>query len=191
MSEASPEQLNKFVKTVDDFLKMRENVLAKRAQVYSSNDPELIRDFDNFASASTTLKNTIENTTGAWNAAKQAYAATTDTSSMYIGDAVDWLREVFTDYDADGGLTGLGIVQLPAAVWVAGIISAAAILWRTGKALVVRIDAATISRAENIPYSEALKKSENINSVSIFGGASIPMLIALGAGVYWLWVNRK
>ena len=188
MSEPSREQVNQFVKTVDDFLTMRANVLSKRAQVYASNDPALINDFESFESASTTLKNTIENTTGAWAAAKSAYKAATDTSSTYIGDAVDWFREVFSDYDADGGL---GLVQLPAAVWIAGIISAAAILWRSGKALLVRIDAVSIARAENIPYSEALTKSERINSVSIFGGASLPMLIALGAGIYWLWVNRK
>ncbi len=190
MTVANQEQMRSFVKIVDDFYGVRSTLQKKQAAVYASGDANLIADYNSFMSKSNALNMTIENTVGAWNAAKNAWSKVTDISSTYIGDAVDWFREVFSDYNADG-MSAFGAIQLPAAAWVAGISASAFLLWRTGKTLVTRIDAVSIAAAENIPYDQALIKADHVNRFKIFSPEMAPLIIGALAAGYFLWWRKK
>lgn len=186
MAEPTKTELNKFVQTVDDFLAMKNKVASRRAEVYATNDPELISDYESFVSKADILQSTIESTVGAWNAAKAEYAKITDTTSTAIGDAIDEIRSWF-GYDPAPGIGFLGIIQLPAAAWIAGIIAAAALLWRMGNSLMTRIDAATIARRENIPYSEALTKAADANRFKLVSKDTVTIIAGAALLAWYLW----
>ena len=199
MPAASTEQLRELVKIVDDFLTVRSDVLSRQAEVYASGDPELIADFESFMGRSNALKASIEKTVGAWNAAKMAWGNITDKTSAAIGDAIDWFRETFTDYEAAPGigsyhnasLAAFGAIQVPAAAWVAGISASAFLLWRMGKGLMTRIDAIKISRERNIPYDQALIQADKVGGMKLFTVEMAPLYIGALAAAYFLWFRNK
>ena len=182
---ADKTELNRFVREVDSFMHRYADFASPetRAAVVATNDPKLIADYEATRNHAASLKSGIEATTGAWNSAKAFYAAQIGNTSMIIGDAIDEIRSWF-GYKPAGGL---GALQLPAAVWVAGIIAACVTLNRAMDAVIIRLDAARIVRNTGVPYSDAYKQATDAHrSSGLFGGATVP-LIGLGlAALFFL-----
>lgn len=188
--QATEQEMNRFVRVVDEFManyaKLTDPKL--RSDVYASRNSALIADYEQASQQAGALKTTIEATTGAWNAAKRAYANVTDETSMIIGDAVDEIRSWF-GYKPMGGL---GAIQLPAAAWIAGIVSAAYLLNKTMTQIFVQVETARMLRADpTLTREQALTRATNAMKSSFFGQATVPLLIAAGLAVYLLFGRKR
>jgi len=238
MSQANPQQINEFVKVVDEFMRNNKKLNAPkfRADVMASGNPELIANYNSAVSKSNALKVTIEKTTGAWAKAKAAYQDAISTTSTVIGDAIDEIRSWF-GYKPAGDLSGLRPPAFPniqsdgqsrgydyqafgteiksisdpragvyihsplgalpaaalAAVWVTGIISAAAVLNSAMHKIFVSVEATRIQKANpNLPRSQALKQATDaVDTGGIFGRLGIEQLAAVGAIAALVWFLRK
>lgn len=196
MSNASPQQINEFVREVDAFMLNYSRLSAPdtRVAVYASGNAALIADYESQLSKSASLKSAIETTVGAWNAAKTAYAKITDSTSMVIGDAIDEIRSWF-GYNP-GGVMGLGLLQLPAAalsaVWIGGIVAAAYLLNQSAKKLFVSIEATRLQRD-----NPALSREQALNvagaaiaSQGFLASFRLPLLAA-GLLAAWLLLGKR
>ncbi len=103
--QANPQEMNRFVKSVDEFFANYEKLTtpAMRNQVSLSGQPELIADYQAAVSRGATLSQTIQGTVGAWTVAKSAWATVTGATSTMIGDAIDEIRSWF-GYEPAGGV---------------------------------------------------------------------------------------
>ena len=136
--QATQTELNKFVKVVDEFKAKYARLIspATKSQVYASGDQTLINEYESAVSRGGSLNNSINALVGAWGAFKRGYGAVTDVTSTVIGDAIDTVRGWF-GYDAApgiGGMGSLGLIQIPAAVAIAGIVGAFILLLMSMKA---------------------------------------------------------
>lgn len=186
-AQASPEQLNRFVEVVDEFMHKYDRLIAPdtRAQVYATRDPRLIGDYETAVRRGGLLKRNIEAVTGAWKAAKDFYAEATQQTSIWIGDAIDEVRSWF-GYKP-GGVGGLGVVQIPAAVWVAGTIAAAVVLIKSINKVFVLLEASELQRENpGMPRAVALSRASDALDPGFFAGLRGPLLIAAAAAGYWL-----
>jgi len=198
-NQASQTELNKFVKIVDEFkAKFAKLTLPQtRAQVYASGNTKMISDYETAVSRGNALNSTINAMVGAWSAFKRGYKKVTDTTSTVIGDAVDEIRSWFGYEPAGGigGLNGLGAIQLaalPAAVAVAGVISAALILNSLMDKIFVSIEANRIQKDNpNISRGAALKQAEAGLPSLLPGGISLPMIAAGALAIYFLMGSKK
>lgn len=182
---ASSAELNKFVQTVDEFMRKYAVLVspATRAAVYATQNPTLIADYETAVSRGRLLRANIEAVTGAWVAARKIYAAAIDQSSMWIGDAIDEVRSWF-GY-RPGGMNGLGALQIPAAVWVVGTIAAAAVLISTMNKIFVVLEASKIQRENpGMTREQALSQANDAFGLSLFGGMKWPAIIGLGVLAY-------
>lgn len=198
MPEATSGELNRFVLVVDKFLQRYAtlNNPATRERVYASNDPTLISDYETAVSRGGMLKTAIEKTVGAWQTAKAAWGSITDTTSTYIGDAVDEIRSWFGykpvgNYDGRyqglGALSALGVIQIPAAAWVAGIIATALLLTKAIDEILVRVEASRIQRETGVSRNQAMTTAKDIYSKSLFGDIiDWKVLIVLGLATYFI-----
>lgn len=200
MPEATSGELNRFVLVVDKFLQRYAtlNNPATRERVYASNDQKLISDYETAVSRGGMLKTAIEKTVGAWQTAKTAWGSITDTTSTYIGDAVDEIRSWF-GYKPMGslhdgrfsecitGLSGLGVIQVPAAAWVAGIIATALLLTKAIDEILVRVEASRIQRETGVSRNQAMTTAKDIYSRSLFGDIiDWKVLVVLGLATYYI-----
>lgn len=201
--QASKTQLNKFVEVVDkfmrDYARLKSDAVAK--QVYATNNPALIADYENTVVRGGQIRGSIIAVTGAWDAAKRQYAKVTGVTSMAIGDAIDEIRSWF-GYDAAGGIGnyhggGLGAFQIPAAAlgaaWIAGILAAIAAFYGMYNKLMITLEASRIQKENpDIPRAAALEQAkQGLESDGLFGsGMSLGMFGALAVGAYFL-LNRK
>lgn len=206
MTEATQVEVNRFVKEVDEFVANlnRFDTSAMRANVYATNDTVLIDKYETTLNQANILHSTIEATTGAWDAARRAYTSLTDRTSMAIGDAVDEIRSWFGysvtgDLDAysvspisGGNLGAFAAIQLPAAAWIAGIISAAYLLNQAMKRLMLQIDASRLQRANpTLSYDAAITRAKFASAgPGLFGAATLPLVIAGGLAL-WLFFGQK
>lgn len=199
MAEPTKAEVNRFVQVVDDFMREYDKLRSPetQAKVYGSGDSQLVADYETAINRGGALKGTILQTTGAWKNAKAAYQDAIDQSSMAIGDAIDWFREKYFGYDPAGGmgcancpqgLHGLGALQLPAAAWIAGIVSAAYVLLRSFRALAIRIDAAALQRQNpNLSRDAAIKRASDAHgSGGLFSINTMPLLLGGLAALYFL-----
>lgn len=212
MAEATPQEMNRFVKEVDSFMANYSKLTSAdtRTKVAVSNNPALLNDYNSAVSQARILKSTIEGTVGAWNTAKAGWRAITDITSTVIGDAIDEIRSWFgykpmgnlSAYDISpisGGSLGnyslgsLGIVQLPAAVWIAGIVSAAFLLNQAMHKIFVSLEASSIMRANpTISRAQALTAaSQAVKTMSFFGGATVPLIIAAGLAAFLILGKKR
>lgn len=197
-TEATQAELNKFVKVVDEFKANYARLLlpATRSEVYATQNPAIISDYQKAVSRGGALNSTINTTVGAWNAFKRGYGAVTDVTSTVIGDAIDTVRGWF-GYDAAPGvghyaLGALGIVQIPAAIAVTGIIAAAVILNSLMSKIFVTIEANKIQRENpDISRANALVQAER-GLPSILPGGLTPIMLGVGAlAVYLIFMQKK
>ena len=160
----------------------------------------MIRDYDNAVSRGNALSATINATVGAWNAFKRGYGKITGVTSTVIGDAIDEIRSWF-GYDPAPGigniahlpvnLGALGIVQLPAAAWVAEIIATAVILNSGMNKIFVTLEANKIQRQNpNVSRGDALVQAER-GLPSLLPGGLTPIMLGVGALALWLMFGAK
>lgn len=217
--QATAEQVNKFVALTDEFLAnyIKLTSPAFRAKIYATGDAAAIANYETQVNRSTALKNSIEAVTGSWNWFKSQWSSVTDTTSMVIGDAIDWFRGIFGGgpnadlraysvspisggqlgrYDVSpisgGQLGALAAIPVLYAAWIAGTLAALVILIRAQNKIFVWIDAWAIKKNNpNISTAEALDKAAIINARGgIFEGAALP-LIAAAAIVAYLIFGKK
>lgn len=158
MSQASNTEINQFVKVVDDFMSRYSRLVSSdtRAAVYASNDAKLVADYNSAVNKGAVLKSTVEATVGAWATAKNAIQTVQDTTSIYIGDAIDWLRSQF-GYKPAGGL---GAFQIPAAAWVAGIVASCYAMLKIMDAIQIQIEASKLQRQNpDLPRDTAIDRA--------------------------------
>lgn len=190
MAEATTIQMNDFVREVDKFMQNHEKLLSSqiKSDVYNSNDPQLIADYESAVSQGNALKITIETTVGVWKAVKSAWGSVTDVTSMYIGDVIDALKSFF----GGGSNNGLGVIQIPAAAFVVGAIAAALLLNRLMTTIFVRIEATRIQRDNpGTSRAQALIQAKNVHETTLFGQSPLPLIIAGVAIVAWLFLAKK
>ena len=193
--EASQTELNKFVKVVDEFqAKYLLSISpAIRAQVYATNNPALISDYETTVTRGGVLNTSINTLVGAWNAFKSGYAAVTDVTSTVIGDAIDEIRSWF-GYKPMGDLPPLGtlgVIQIPAAVAVAGIITAGMVLIAAMNGIFIALEANKIQR-ENPSVSRAVAiRQAEAGLPSFIPGGITPVMIGLGALALWMILGAK
>lgn len=209
--QATPQEMNKFVQVVDEFMSNYDKLMdpQMRTDVYNSRNSALIADYESATGQAQTLKRTIEATTGAWNAAKQSWANVTDKTSMVIGDAIDEIRSWFGydpapgigNYDfvrfdsspiSGGNLGAFAAIQLPAAAWIAGIVSAAYLLNKTMNQIFISVEASRFQRIDpTLSRSQALEKAVTaVTGGGFFGRATLP-LIAAGALAIYLVMRKR
>lgn len=185
---ATPEEMNRFVRVVDQFMKNYTELVSPvmRQKVYSTNDSALISDYESAVNRGRVLKSTIENTVGAWNAAKAAWSSVTDTTSIWIGDAIDEIKSWF-----GGGpdMSGLGFIQLPAAAWIAGIIAVAYSLNSLMSNIFVRANAAKLVE-QGVSPERALATAKQGVASQFFQTLNVPLLVG-GVLAVWLLFMRK
>jgi len=197
--------MNRFVQSVDEFFSNYAKLIspAMRAQVYATGNTALIADYESAKSQGAILKTTIEATTGAWATAKAAYSAVTGVTSTAIGDAIDEIRSWF-GYKPAGeylggccavpgtGLGALGVVQLPAAAWVAGILGAVYLANQVMSKIFIFVAANQIQAGDpSLSRSQALAAAaDTIKGESILGAITLP-LIAAAALAAFLIFGRK
>jgi len=192
-AEASQAELNKFVKVVDEFKGKYARLItpAMRSQVYASKNPALIRDYEAAVSRGGALNHSIDALVGAWNAFKRGYASVTDTTSTVIGDAVDTVRSWF-GYKPAGGLGDLGVIQIPAAIAVAGIVASAVFLIAMMNRIFISVEASRIQRENpNVSRAVALKQAEAALPSFLPGGIK-PIMLGVGAlALYMIFARGK
>lgn len=190
--EATQQEVNRFVREVDLFMENYDKLMDPqfRSDVYASRDSGLIADYEQASQQAKVLKNTIEATTGAWSAAKKAYSSVTDQTSMAIGDAIDEIRSWF-GYDPAPGLNGLGALQLPAAAWIAGIISAAFLLNRGMDKIFISVEASRLQRMNpGISREQALIKAADVITGGGLSITTFALLAAAGLTLYTIMRRR-
>jgi len=236
--KATPQQVNEFVKVVDEFMRNHKALNAPkfRAEVMATGNQELIAAYNSAVTKSNALKGTIEKTTGAWSKAKAAYRDAIGTTSTVIGDAIDEIRSWF-GYKPAGDLAGMRPPAMPntqsqgqsrgydyqafgteiksisdphasvyvhsplgalpaaalGAIWITGIIAAAAVLNSTIHKIFVSVEATRLQKANpNLPRSMALEQATKaVDTGGIFGRFGTERIIAVGALLGILWVLRK
>lgn len=216
---ASQAELNKFVKVVDEFKANYARLIlpATRAEVYATQNSAMISDYETAVSRGAMLNTTIENLVGAWNAFKSTYANVTDKTSLVIGDAIDKVRSwfgydpaagfgefipqgEFKPYDGWAGgygtpysqLAGLAAIQIPAAVAIAGIVSAALLLNSMMNKIFVNLQANKIQKANpNLDRGAALEQAQKGLTSFFPTSLSVPMLAAGAFALYLILGNRK
>lgn len=191
MAQASQQQMNEFVRVIDEFMQKYARLISPetRNEVYASGNSKLISDYQSAVSRGGMLKTNIEVVTGAWAAAKRAYSSVTDVTSMYIGDAVDWFKSLF-----GGGpqIGGLGIVQIPAAVWIVGTIAAGAALILSIDRIFITLEANRIQRdSPGISRELAVQKAKGAIGLNVFGDVKQLAVIAALAFGAWLYFGQK
>jgi len=197
-NEATQAELNKFVKVVDEFKAKYARLIspATRQQVMASNNPALISDYESAVSRGRVLNNSINALVGAWGAFKSGYKRVTDTTSTVIGDAVDEIRSWFgykpmgecLNY---GGMGSLGLIQVPAAVAVAGVIAAALVLIAAMNRIFITLEANKIQRENpSIPRASAIRQAES-GLPSFIPGGITPVMIGLGALAVWFVLGKN
>ena len=200
-TEATQAELNKFVKVVDEFKAKFARLISPvtRQQVYSSNDPKLISDYESAVTRGNALNSSINALVGVWNAFKSGYKTVTAATSTVIGDAIDEIRSWFGYDPAPGigcyvqaqGMGALGIIQVPAAVAVAGIIGAALVLIAGMNRIFISIEASKIQRENpNVTRATALRQAES-GLPSFIPGGLTPVMIGVGALALWLILGKK
>lgn len=114
MSQASQQELNRFVEVVDKFKANFAKLQGMQADVLASGDPQLQRDYNSAITRGRALNATIDTTVGAWNAFKAGYRSVTDRTSTIIGDAIDEIRSWF-GYDPAPGIGNYALysAQIP------------------------------------------------------------------------------
>lgn len=188
---ATPQEMNRFVKSVDEFFANYAKLMnpQMRADVLASGNPTLIAEYNATVSRARALKITIETTTGAWQAAKAGWASVTGITSTVIGDAIDEIRSWFGyspagAYDVSpisGGQLGfLGAIQLPAAAWIAGILGAVYLANQAMTKIFISVQATKIQKADpTISRSQALADAAGaVKSKGLFEGAALPLIAA-------------
>ena len=186
MAQASQQQMNEFVKVIDEFMQKYTRLISTqtRTEVYASGNPGLISDYENAVSRGGMLKTNIEIVTGAWQAAKRAYSSVTDITSMYIGDAVDWFKGLF---GGEPQIGGLGIVQIPAAVWIVGTIAAGAALILSIDRIFITLEANRIQRdSPGMTRVQAITQAKGAIGLNIFG--DVKQLAIIGGIVFVAWL---
>jgi len=195
MAQASQSQMNEFVKVIDEFMQKYEKLISPqtRTQVYASGDPKLISDYGIAVSRGGMLKTNIETVTGIWASAKRAYASVTDVTSTVIGDAIDWLTDLFRGSQVTGNnVGGLGVIQIPAMAWIVGTIAAGAALILSIDRIFVRIEANRIQRdSPGISRERALQLAKSGIGLNVFGDAQRIVVIAALAFGAWLYFGQK
>ena len=189
MSQATQGQMNEFVQIVDKFMANYARLVSKENSdiVYTSGNPALISDYESAVSKAGALKATIENTVGAWNAAKRGWQNVTDVTSMYIGDAVDWMKNLF---GGNSGVGGLGVIQIPAAIWVSGIVASAYLLNSLMTKIFLSIEATKIQKNNpGLSRSDALQRASN-SLPTLFGGINLPIVAAGVLIAVYLWKQK-
>ena len=191
MAQASQQQMNEFVRVIDEFMQKYARLISPqtRTEVYASNNPALISEYEKAVSRGGILKTNIEVVTGAWSAAKRAYSSVTDVTSMYIGDAIDWFKGSF-----GGGpqIGGLGVIQIPAAVWIVGTIAAGAALILSIDRIFITLEANRIQRdSPGISRVQAITQAKNAVGLNVFGDVKQLAVIAALAFGAWLYFGQK
>ncbi len=218
--QASPEQVNLFVKTTDEFFAKYAKLTSPdfRKKVYATGDKAIIAAYESEVSRATGIKSAIDSTVGYWQAFKQGYAAVTGVTSTWIGDAVDEIRSWFgyepaggfSAYDispitggqlglysvspiSGGQLGALGAVQIVTAVWVTGILAVMVISIRAQDKIFMWVDAFFIKRNDpNISTGEALDKAAQIQARGgLFEGAALPLLAAAAIAAFLIFGKKK
>jgi hypothetical protein len=206
MAQATQQELNKFVKVVDEFkanfarLSNPQTINA----VYASNDPVLIKNFEQVSQRAHILNSTINAAVGAWNVFKAGYGKVTDVTSTAIGDAIDEIRSWF-GYEPAGDLgcigcigcncgstqlAGLGAIQIPAAIVITGIIATAVILNKAMSAIFVSVEASRIQRENpSVSREDAIARAKAALPSLLPGGLSVPML-AFGGLALWVILGK-
>ena len=193
MAQASQPQMNEFVRVIDEFMQKYARLISPQtqSQVLASGDSQLISDYDTAVSRGGMLKTNIEVVTGAWQAAKRAYSSVTDVTSIAIGDAIDWVKNIFGG--GGNGISGLGIVQIPAAAWIVGTLAAGAALILSIDRIFVRIEANRIQRdSPGTSRERALqiaKSGIGLNLAPDF--QKIAMIGAIGFLVWYVYGQKK
>ena len=95
--QASPEQVGYFIRKTDEWYAKYLKLISPefRAQVYATQDAQIISAYEYEVTRASGLKTTINATVGVWATFKRGYAAVTDVTSTVIGDAIDWFRDLF------------------------------------------------------------------------------------------------
>ena len=193
---ATQTELNKFVKVVDEFKAKYARLIspATRNDVYATKNATLISDYESAVSRGGALNSSINALVGAWNVFKRGYASVTDVTSTAIGDAVDEIRSWF-GYKPMGdlqiGLGALGLVQIPAAIGVAGIIGAALVLIAAMNRIFIATEASRIQR-ENPGTSRAVAlRQAEAGLPSFIPGGLTPLMIAAGAVALWFVLSQR
>lgn len=193
MEQASPTQMNVFVAKVDEFMRKYASFIspATRAEVYATGDAAQISEYESIVSRGRILKSSIETVTGLWADAKRAYGAVTDVTSMYIGDAVDWLKNLFGGNNVSG-LGALGVIQIPAAAFVITSVGVAAAIVMAMDSFLVTMRAKKIQEETGMSYPDAVDRARRSTGI---GGAltslTQPLIIAAVAMVAWLMLSKK
>ena len=207
---ATPQEMNLFVKSVDDFFANYAKLISPqmRADVYASGNSQLIAEYNASVSRGAALKVTIERTTGAWQAAKAGWATVTGITSTVIGDAIDEIRSWFGyspagcygcelgRYDVSpitGGQLGfLGAIQLPAAAWVAGILGAVYLANQAMTKIFVSVQATKIQTADpTVSRSRALADAAGaVKGISLFEGAALPLIAAAALAAFLIFGKK-
>lgn len=183
---ATQTELNKFVKVVDEFKAKfaRLTSPAMRNEIYATGNTVLIADYETAVVRGGALNTTINTMVGAWSAFKRAYASVTDQTSMVIGDAIDEIRSWFGYKpmgDLPGGLGSLGIIAIPAAVAVAGIVAAALVLIAGMNRIFISVEASRIQKENpNITRAVAIRQAEQ-GLPSFLPGSVTPIMLGVGA----------
>jgi hypothetical protein len=194
-TEATQTELNKFVKVVDEFKAKYARLIlpATRNDVYATNNAALISDYESAVSRGGALNTSINALVGVWTVFKRGYSSVTDKTSMVIGDAIDEIRSWF-GYNPMGDLPplgSLGIVQIPAAIGVAGIIGAALVLIAAMNRIFISVEANKIQRENpGTTRAVALRQAES-GLPSFIPGGITPLMIAAGAVALWFVLGSK
>jgi hypothetical protein len=191
MAQASQNQMQEFVAVVDEFMQKFAKLSspATRAEVYASGDQQLISDYESTLWKGNALKSSIETTVGAWNAAKRGWSSVTDKTSMYIGDAIDAIRNLF-----GGGpdTDGLGAIQIPAAAFVVGAIGASAALILSIDRIFIALEAGRIQRdSPGINREQAYEIAKGNVGLDVFGDVNRFAMIAGLAFIAYLIYGQK
>jgi hypothetical protein len=193
MAQASQPQMNEFVAKVDEFMRKYDSFIspATRAEVYATGDTAKISEYESIVQRGRLLKSSIETVTGLWADAKRAYSAVTDVTSMYIGDAVDWLKDLFGGNNV-AGLGALGVIQIPAAAFVITAIAGAVAMLMAMDSFLVTMRAKKIQAETGMSYPDALNRARSTTGIGgAIGSLTQPLIIAAVALVAWLYLGQK
>lgn len=188
---ATSGQMNEFVKVIDEFMQKyaRLTLPQTRTEIYASGNSALISEYEKAVSRGSMLKTNIEIVTGAWASAKRAYSSVTDITSTYIGDAVDWIKGLF---GGESQVGGLGVIQIPAAVWIVGTIAAGAALVLSIDRIFITLEANRIQRdSPGISREVAVRQAKSAVGLNVFGDVKQLAIIGSIAFIAWLYFGQK
>lgn len=217
-AQASREDIGRLVKNVDQFMQKYAELKSPdvRAAVSASQNSEIMREYANTLAAADGMKRTIDSTVGAWDAFKRAYGRVTDTTSMYIGDAIDEIRSWFGYDPAPGigempifaadvpgsmhyrglmtgnGLGALSAVPVIAAAVAVGVAGAAYIINKQIDNFMVMLQAWRIrSNDPTISQQRALAIATSSVKKSWTDNLKFPVLIGAVALGYFILRNKR